>query len=352
MEEEEEGEEIKNVSGQNKANQIFFSHSAFRLCVLFPFSRSQKPTFFARCCYPFHDVDDSLVSIHSSSNDHTSSFGFSRQQCAEYSSGPPENVTSDTEPATDHDSELPPCHAGRDTVRATADVHDETFAQSVILQAPDDDSQHAPGTTPEEGKDGEGKETSSTAPPSSIVLKEEVEKKTEKREADDSKEKNETSFRMELAYNSDGCGVGCGVPTRGEKQVGQGEEKEIGCDEGSQEGEQSAPVLNTCSRSGRSSSSTDLTCDCDSPDDLSDTSVSSGRSNVQRVMVRHAPSLTYGLLSLLRNESGKVGTGPTQKIQNGHKRQSRSLTDVKGVGIELENFGPRMAYTHSTIVHL
>lgn len=74
-----------------------------------------------------------------------------------------------------------------------------------------------------------------------------------------------------------------------------------------------------------SSSSTDLTCDCDSADTVSDTSLSSSR-NAERV--QHAPSLTFGLLSLLSK------AGQLRRNRKSQNRQSVSLTDVNSIGGE------------------
>ncbi|KAL8623111.1 hypothetical protein ACOMHN_065725 [Nucella lapillus] len=133
--------------------------------------------------------------------------------------------------------------------------------------------------------------------------------------------------------------------------------EERGRGEGEEEEEEAGSVLRhggseplllpkNRSLSGRGSSSTDLTCDCESPDNLSDTSLSSGHSH--HVRVHHAPSLTYGLLSVLRAGKGVPG----RKIQGSQRRQSRSLTDVNSLQMDSEDFDPDLACGHSTFVEL
>ena len=154
----------------------------------------------------------------------------------------------------------------------------------------------------------------------------------------------------------------------GEDEDGDGDEDRVGGEdkdalmtrggegeEGFQFHHSSVPLLPTTAtttttspRSGSGSSSTELTCDCDSPDNLSDTSVSSGRSSGgggNQFKVHHAPSLTYGILSLFR--AGKGGP-PSRKVQGRHKRHSRSLTDVNGLEMEMELTRPSCAYDQRT----
>lgn len=83
-----------------------------------------------------------------------------------------------------------------------------------------------------------------------------------------------------------------------------------------------------------SGSSTDLTCDCESPVSLSDVSVTSD----SKAHVQHAPSLTYGLISLL----GK--TGQLRRGKGRDERQSLSLTEVsmiERVGMDVDHFDLR-----------
>lgn len=237
------------------------------------------------------------------------------------------------------------------TVSASADVHvchlfhnnssDKNFtlrlAESVTLEAPPTDNELAPLSTPS-GRAAGGSERGpdNTAP----------------RHASEGGEEEEEEQKQKL-----GLEPACSIKRKTAKhqavvQLDNVEEEEVREAEGDEEEEEdalnrggvhSAPLLPTSPRSGSGSSSTELTCDCDSPDDLSDTSVSSGRSN--RVKVHHAPSLTYGILSLFR--AGKGGP-PTRKIQGRHKRHSRSLTDVNGLEMEMELTQPSCVYDPGT----
>ncbi|KAK7477978.1 hypothetical protein BaRGS_00030807, partial [Batillaria attramentaria] len=106
---------------------------------------------------------------------------------------------------------------------------------------------------------------------------------------------------------------------------------------------QSTPLLHGSPQNGSGSSSTDLTCDCDSADTLSDTSKSSADRTAE---VHHAPSLKYGLLSLLGR------TGQLRRGKGHQKQQSLSLTDVDKVGDGADEYELELRPAHSTFVYL
>ena len=271
-------------------------------------------------------------------------------------------------------------------VSAAADVHvchlfhnnssDKNFtlrlAESVTLEAPPTDPDPDPDLTPRAtpsrraGRVGEGGQDN-TAPWHASVLTGELreEEEEEAEEMDEEKEEEETKFRLALTCSSsektaqhetvrrsdsaeeealEGEGKGEEGDDEEEEEENDGDEDEDEDEDAlTRKGVHSAPLLPTSPRSASGSSSTELTCDCDSPDNLSDTSASSGRSS--HVKVHHAPSLTYGILSFFR--AGKGGP-PARKMQGRHKRHSRSLTDVNGLEIEMEFPQPSCAYDQRT----
>ncbi|XP_076439338.1 tyrosine-protein kinase receptor torso-like [Babylonia areolata] len=251
------------------------------------------------------------------------------------------------------------------TLSAAADVHvcqlfhhnsaDKNLtlgvAESVTLEAPSGDPEDSPYSTPltrittlKGGEDLPDAETSSVTRKVGVVLE---------------------SLKMLEGQQTEAGGEGgpCGVAGLFRQGEGpeDGEEDDDDVDEDEEEGREgqegedagsilrhggSEPLLANVCLSGRGSSSTDLTCDCESPDNLSDTSLSSAHS--QHVRVHHAPSLTYGLLSVLRAGKGVSG----RKMQGCQRRQSRSLTDVNSLQMDSEDFDPDLACGHATVVQL
>ena len=281
-------------------------------------------------------------------------------------------------------------------VSAAADVHvchlfhnnssDKNFtlrlAESVTLEAPptdpdpDPDPDLTPSATPSRraGRVGEGG-PDNTAPWHARVLTGELKEEEEEEEGEEEEEEGmdeekeaeeETKLRLALSCSSSEKAAQHETVHRsdsaeeealegeGKGEEGDDEEEEEDDDDGDEDedededaltrkGVHSAPLLPTSPRSASGSSSTELTCDCDSPDNLSDTSASSGRSS--HVKVHHAPSLTYGILSFFR--AGK-GVPPARKMQGRHKRHSRSLTDVNGLELEMEFAQPSCSYDQRT----
>ncbi|KAL8604955.1 hypothetical protein ACOMHN_028583 [Nucella lapillus] len=156
------------------------------------------------------------------------------------------------------------------------------------------------------------------------------------------------SASVPLQSVSAGQLLGGGEEDDRDSDTGQEEEEELVRVEcGQHRGRCSTPQLTSSPpRSARDSSSTDHTCDDDTPDSISDASLSSGH----QFKVHHAPSLTYGVLSLLRG--GGQESGSCHKIHTRHRRQSRSLTDVLTLETEVKDADQSFAFAHASVVHL